>query len=506
MKRIGEVKGVFDQFWGSGGLAPLEQKAQPELMRLLLIMPSVIYFAPRLILGGGPAVIAYSVAFFAANYISLIGARQVAAAIKKLQKQESLFQVLHSRLRHNVEPVAFSGGGTAERQIIEPQFKALCEQQAALQKMNRGHAFVTEALMTEGNGLTVMQRLVTMHFAQKNGVASPEGVSPMVVAQNFFFETISAVTFRTLQNLARFLHQWGLFDGRLIRLLEVVVALEAADKAALGCREAASVETASSDITESTQLPAPSGVDLSAGVAIVVQGLDVVSPQGRCLASGLDFVVEEGAPLLVTGPTASGKSLLGSVLLGTWPTQGHSVVLRLLVAGASTDIGGMRPPLRKLMPVPQRIYLPLGTLGDQVCYPESYALRGQGFGAGDLEVEEAMLGAMRAMGIEHIFTRESAGWAAERIWEDVLSGGEQQRLSLARVAMRRPRFALLDECTSMISADAEEGLFRVLVEDFQVTPITISRQRFLFPGLHRRELRLGADAAGGWLMTEAPTA
>mmetsp|Transcript_97161 Transcript_97161/g.275246 ORF Transcript_97161/g.275246 Transcript_97161/m.275246 type:complete len:290 (+) Transcript_97161:1563-2432(+) len=225
-----------------------------------------------------------------------------------------------------------------------------------------------------------------------------------------------------------------------------------------------------------------------AGPVIAVGDLDLVAPGGRSLARGVSFKVEEGAPLLVTGPNASGKTILGSVLLGLWPASGD---------GASVTVpgGAMPPPLSVLMPATQRIYLPLGTLGDQVCYPGRHT-------PGEGAQEATMAEALGYGGISHILTREEEGWLAEHTWEEILSGGEQQRLCLARVFYRRPQFALLDECTSMIAASSEEALYRTAVKDLGITPITLSQRLFL-PGLHAQELHLASpDAECGWSLVK----
>mmetsp|Transcript_97160 Transcript_97160/g.275242 ORF Transcript_97160/g.275242 Transcript_97160/m.275242 type:complete len:290 (+) Transcript_97160:1563-2432(+) len=225
-----------------------------------------------------------------------------------------------------------------------------------------------------------------------------------------------------------------------------------------------------------------------AGPVIAVGDLDLVAPGGRSLARGVSFKVEEGAPLLVTGPNASGKTLLCAVLLGLWPARGEEA--SVAVAG-----GGVPPPLGMLMPATQRIYLPPGALGDQVCYPGRHS-------PGDEDGERGMARALQLAGISHVLAREADGWLADHAWEEMLSGGEQQRLCLARVFYRRPQFALLDECTSMIAASSEEALYRTAVKDLGITPITLSQRLFL-PGLHAQELHLASpDAECGWSLVK----
>merc|ERR1712151_487840 len=101
------------------------------------------------------------------------------------------------------------------------------------------------------------------------------------------------------------------------------------------------------------------------------------------------------------------------------------------------------------------------------------------------------------MGIDHILVREPIGWITTKVWEDSLSGGEQQRLALARVLYHAPVFGLLDECTSMVAVDSERDLYMRLFEEWGITPITLT-QRVFMPELYSRELRLGVMNADGW--------
>lgn len=117
-------------------------------------------------------------------------------------------------------------------------------------------------------------------------------------------------------------------------------------------------------------------------------------------------------------------------------------------------------------------------------------------GAGGLRFRR-MRECLRAVDIEQLLLREEQGWAAEQPWEDVLSGGEQQRLCLARVLYHRPTFALLDECTSMVAADAEAKLYRVLFEDWGITPLMLT-QRLYMTDLYKHQVNLGHHSADGW--------
>ena len=89
------------------------------------------------------------------------------------------------------------------------------------------------------------------------------------------------------------------------------------------------------------------------------------------------------------------------------------------------------------------------------------------------------------------------GFDAIKDWFDVLSGGEKQRVAMARVFYHKPKFAILDECTSAVSIDVEEKLYRAANER-GITSITIS-QRLALEEFHTRELRMGdCEGEKGW--------
>jgi len=249
-------------------------------------------------------------------------------------------------------------------------------------------------------------------------------------------------------------------DGRATRLLELREAIE----------------------DESTRLAPQVMLESSEGDKLAVRSLDLVTPKDVCLAAGLTFEVKRGAPLLVTGPNGCGKTALARVLLELWPGAGIGAALAM-------------PP--DLLIVPQKPYLCPGTFGDQVTYPKNFA---QG------EDEEKVEAAVRAVGIGYLIDRfwGTGGWQHRTKFEEVLSGGEQQRLTLSRALFHQPAFALLDECTSMVAADAEEQLYRTAIKDFGITPLTFSQRLFL-ADLHSNELRLGDNSEAGWALEAVGT-
>jgi vitamin B12/bleomycin/antimicrobial peptide transport system ATP-binding/permease protein len=171
-----------------------------------------------------------------------------------------------------------------------------------------------------------------------------------------------------------------------------------------------------------------------AGPGVEVAGLDLNLPSGQSLRQDIALAASPGKPVLVTGPSGSGKSTLLRAIAGLWPF----------------GRGSIRVGDGHVLFLPQRPYLPLGTLADAIAYPElDHQPR-----RGELEA------ALHAVGLSYLVDQldEEGNWAQR------LSGGEQQRLGFARVLLVRPDVVFLDEATSALDESAEAGLYRLLRE------------------------------------------
>ncbi|KAF2454716.1 putative peroxisomal ABC transporter [Lineolata rhizophorae] len=208
---------------------------------------------------------------------------------------------------------------------------------------------------------------------------------------------------------------------------------------------------------------------------------------GDELLRELSFVVRQGEHLLITGPNGAGKSAVARIVAGLWP------VYRGLVSrprGVGVD---------GIMFIPQRPYLSTGTLRDQVIYPHT-AVDMQAAGRRDRELsgvlEEARLG--------YLPDREG-GWDTRKEWKDVLSGGEKQRMGLARLFYHEPRYAVVDEATSAVSGDVESLLYERAKEK-GITLITMSTRASL-KRHHTYTLTLGlGENADEWELQRIGTA
>jgi ABC-type uncharacterized transport system fused permease/ATPase subunit len=199
--------------------------------------------------------------------------------------------------------------------------------------------------------------------------------------------------------------------------------------------------------------PTTSGGIISgaAEAGVRFDGVTVFSPDGRLLVKDVTFALKPGQNLFVTGANGAGKTSLFRVLAGLWaPAAG--TVTRPDVSrsgGSAAKTAGDRP--FQVFYVPQKPYLVSGSLRDQVMYP----LPGEPGGGAD----RAVLEALRRVNLLKLVEAQPQGLDhTPHDWADVLSGGEKQRVGLARLYFHKPSYAVLDEATSAINPD-EEGAF-----------------------------------------------
>ncbi|MEP0859611.1 ABC transporter ATP-binding protein/permease [Trichocoleus sp. DQ-U1] len=170
---------------------------------------------------------------------------------------------------------------------------------------------------------------------------------------------------------------------------------------------------------------------------LAVEHLSLQTPNyQRTLVEDLSLELPAGEGLLVMGPSGCGKSSLLRAIAGLWDSGTGKIV---------------RPESDEILFLPQRPYMVLGTLRDQLLYPNTH-----------LEVDDEhlkqVLEQVNLAGLEERF----GGFDAQEDWADVLSLGEQQRLTFARLLLNKPNYAILDEATSALDLDNEERLYQHL--------------------------------------------
>jgi putative ATP-binding cassette transporter len=202
-----------------------------------------------------------------------------------------------------------------------------------------------------------------------------------------------------------------------------------------------------------------------------VEGLKLALPDGTELLHGATLTLPPGRSVVISGRSGSGKSTLFRALAGIWP-YGH---------------GAVRRPAGRALFLPQRPYIPLGTLRHAITYPD-------GADASDAAVRAAL----RNAGLGHLEPRLDE----EDAWTQRLSGGEQQRLAVARALLARPDWLFLDEATASLDPAAETELYATLKVELPDTTIVSIAHRPAVAALH--DDRLVFQAGAGLSPAAAP--
>ncbi len=200
--------------------------------------------------------------------------------------------------------------------------------------------------------------------------------------------------------------------------------------------------------------------------AFSADALDLALPNGKLILAQQSFSIAPGERVLVTGPSGSGKSTLFRAIAGIWPYGKGKVTV---------------PKGAKVLFLPQKPYIPIGTLSEAVAYPASP-------GAFDAAaIREALV----ACKLEPLADRldETQNWSL------ALSLGEQQRLALARALLQRPDFLFLDEATASLDEANEANLYELLNERLPNTSIISIAHRPTVAAHHDRRYVLDAASA-----------
>lgn len=190
-------------------------------------------------------------------------------------------------------------------------------------------------------------------------------------------------------------------------------------------------------------------------IPVIIPGPEGSS--GEKLIDKLNFRIAEKKNLLILGTNGCGKTSIARIMAGLWP-----LYYGLLSKPSDEDI----------FYLPQKTYFTNGNLRDQIIYPSSYEeMLEMGYN------DDHLYHILREVKLEYLLTREG-NFNVKKDWKDVFSGGEKQRMSIARVLFKNPKFVVLDESTNAVSTDVEDYLFELLQKK-AITFITLSHRPLL---------------------------
>ena len=206
---------------------------------------------------------------------------------------------------------------------------------------------------------------------------------------------------------------------------------------------------------------------------IVIKHLDVELPTGKLQISANDVVIKHGEKVLVKGRTGAGKTTVFRVISGIWPFGEGEVVL---------------PKGKKVIVLPQKPYFPIGTLADAITYPEPSGTYSR----------EDMVKALQLVGMADYAARLDE----EGHWNMICSGGEQQRLAIARALLFKPDYMFFDEATASMDEPSEMELYTMLNEEAKDATIISIGHRSSLQQFHDRTLFAEKEPDGHYLFRE----
>ncbi|BAL82107.1 putative ABC transporter ATP-binding protein [Selenomonas ruminantium subsp. lactilytica TAM6421] len=346
------------------------------------------------------------------------------------QRFEADFRFNMMRVRENSESIAFYGGEKAENKGFHERFAKVIS-----------------------NFWQLMKQTKLLNF-YVNGYAQLAVIVPLILAAPQYFAGGIALG-GLMQTVSAF--------GRVQDALSYFV--ESYDTIA----QLAAVVKRLATFTE--HMEGAEGVDAGIvrreeGQQLAMEDLQVQLPDSRVLLENCTLSLPAGSRLLVTGSSGCGKSTLLRTLAGIWPYGKGKLSLK---AGS------------RLLFLPQRPYLPLGSLRRALYYP--------GTAAGSDETMQAVL---QKVGLEEFVGR------LDEIddWSRILSLGEQQRLAFARVLLAKPDWVFLDEATSALDEPREAEMYQMLAKELpDMGVVSVGHRSTLF-AQHQQELKLAGD--GSW--------
>lgn len=361
------------------------------------------------------------------------------------QRYEADYRVDLVRVRENGEQIALMQGGPVERARLLSRF---------------GH------VVHNYWGIMIAQKRLTWFTA---GYGQLSVIFPFVVVAPAYF-TGAIQLGQLMQTASAFGQVQGAFSFFISSYTELAEWKSVVDRL-VGFER--SVQETQAEALQSNfhRVPAHGPAPLAA------RAMEVRLPDGRALVEVAALDLARGERVLLSGPSGSGKSTLLRAIAGIWP-HGHGEVA--IAAGA------------RVLTLPQRPYLPVGTLRGALAYPdplENYD-------------DERLREALEAVGLPALAGQldESAPWGS------VLSGGEQQRLAVARALLVEPDVLLLDEATSALDEANEAAVYRLLRARLPQAALLSIGHRSTLIEQHERQLVLTREGEGPARLTDLPPA
>ena len=387
---------------------------------------------------GGQDIVIYGYMFWFSFVYSGIGTVCAHLVGRKLiglnfeqQRFEADFRFNMMRVRENSESIAFYGGENAENKGFHERFAKVIS-----------------------NFWQLMKQTKILNF-YVNGYAQLAVIVPLILAAPQYFAGAIALG-GLMQTVSAF--------GRVQDALSYFV--ESYDSIAQLAAVVKRLDTFTEHMERAEMVENGVRPQTADDMELRVEDLRVQLPDSRVLLENCSLTLPAGSRLLVTGSSGCGKSTLLRTLAGIWPYGKGKLSLQ---------------KNSRLLFLPQKPYLPLGSLRRALYYP--------GTAAGS---DAALQAVLVKVGLDKFVTR------LDEVddWSRILSLGEQQRLAFARVLLQKPDWVFLDEATSALDEPREAEVYELLKKELpQMGVVSVGHRSTLY-AQHEQELKLAGD--GNW--------
>jgi putative ATP-binding cassette transporter len=384
------------------------------------------------------AVLAYCVII---SGLMLLIARSFVPTAERKNQVEAEFRASLNRVREYGESIAILGGEKEERAGLD---KLLANVIVAWARM--AGQYMRTMFVSHGN--FIIASVIPVILCAPKYLAGEMTLGTVMQAAAAFIQVQYAFNW-IVDNYPR-LAEWAASARRVSNLLVAIDGLERIEQSQSGAISRGEAKD----------------------VAIRLKDVSVALSDGTVVVDDADVTVQFGEKVLVAGESGTGKSTLVRAIAGLWPWGEGEITLR---EGA------------KMFLMPQKPYIPLGTLRRAVTYPQT---------AEDFE-DKQITEALELVGLAHIVEKLDD---EDAHWDRTLSGGEQQRLAFARLFLHEPDIVVMDEATSALDPDSQAMLMQKLGERLPKTAIISVGHRPELEAFHERKVKLVRREGGAKLL------
>jgi putative ATP-binding cassette transporter len=377
----------------------------------------------------------------------LVG-RPIVAANLRQNATEADYRFALVRLRENSEAVGMIGGERDEKKVLTNHFGDVLASTMGLMRTQRRLMWLTSFYATVG---IVYPTLVASPRFFAGAITL--GVLMQITAA---FGQVQTSLNYFVDNFPR-IAEWR---SHVERLLEFEDALSSSGEATSEAGEVTTIELSDCAAEQREE-------------ELHFENLQITTSEGNIIIEDTNTRIAKGERVLIVGPSGSGKSTLFRAICGLWPWGAGKIVV---------------PDKARLMFMPQRPYLPLGSLRAALAYPASPRRF----------PTKILKGTLHRCQLEHLVDRLDD---RER-WDKVLSGGEQQRLAFGRLLLHKPDWVFMDEATSALDEDIQKSMMALFDKELAGATVVSIAHRPGMEAFHSRTLKLVMSVEGARLVTK----